>query len=119
MISVSAIAPCCGSSDQDFRIAGELVGGKIEVARRRPLPDASGCVVDRAVAWAEPAVIGALMAERHAPKMRADADHDQPFRLLHARLICGGIRKLGEGRVLRLLDLFLRTVAHKNWIAAP
>ena len=77
-----------------FVIAGEFVSRDIEIARGGPLPDASGRVVDRTMAGAEPAVIWTLAAERNAAEMRADADHDQPFRFLDARLVRGRIGKL-------------------------
>ena len=52
-------------------------------------------VVLRAVARAEPAVVVALVGERDAAEMGADADHDQPLvvALLDARLVGRGIRE--------------------------
>src|SRR3954469_16775505 len=73
-------------ADLDGGVGGEFVGRDDQVERRRPLPDPPRGVVDRAVAWAEPAaeraaVIAGLVAKRDAAEMRAHPDHDQPFRL--------------------------------------
>jgi len=56
----------------------------------RAFADAAGGIVLRAVAGAEPAVIFALVGERDAAEMGADADHDQP--LLVAGFDAFGIR---------------------------
>ena len=47
--------------------------------RRRAFADAARGIVLRAVAGAEPAVIFALVGERDAAEMGADADHHQPL----------------------------------------
>src|SRR6185436_3943207 len=75
-----------GSADADLGIGDVFVGRNREVGRRRTLPDAARGVVDRAVAGAEETVILALMRERNAAEMSADADQHQPLllALLHA-----------------------------------
>ena len=54
-------------------------------SRRRALADAAGGVVLRAVARAEPAVVVALLAERHAAEVGADLDHHEPGFLARRR----------------------------------
>ena len=56
-----------------------MIGRQVEIFRRRALANAASSVVLRAVAGAEPAVVFALMGERDAAEMGADADHDQPL----------------------------------------
>src|SRR5690348_14389407 len=73
-----------GSADPDLGVGNERVRRQSEILRSRPLADATGAVVLRAVAGAEPAVVTALVRQRNAAEMRADADDDQP--LLVARL---------------------------------
>src|SRR6478672_9588532 len=110
-----------GSADADLAVGNELVGRHGEIGGRRPLPDAAGGVVLRAVARAEPAVVVALMGERNAAEMRADADDHQPLivALLHAL----GIRlPVGQGLridLLRLLDFFLAAMADEDRLRAP
>src|SRR5579871_3675866 len=106
------------SADLDPCVGEELVLGDGEVQRRRSLPDAAGRVVDRAVARAEPAFVFALVPERHAAEMRADADDDQPFRLLDARLVGLRIAELGKRGLLGVLDFLLRPVADEDRPAA-
>ena len=93
--------------------------GTGEIGRRRPLTDAAGGVVDRAVARALPAVVLAFVAERHAAEMRADAADDQPLRLLDPLLVGLRILELGERRVHRVVDLLLGAVADEHRAAAP
>ena len=76
-------------TDRDRGVGGEFVRRHQQVQRRRPLADSARGVVDRAVARAEPAAVGAagiagLLTERDAAEMRADADDDQPLGLLDA-----------------------------------
>ena len=95
--------------------------GSGEVGGRRALPDAAGRIVLRAVAGAEPAVIVALMGERDAAEMRADADHHQPLvvALLDARLIGLRIGQAVDRDRARLVDLLLGAVADEDRLAAP
>ena len=71
-----------------------------QVERRRPLADTAGGVVLRAVAGAEEAVVIALMGDRDAAEMGADADHDQPLVMafLDAGLVGGGVLEIAERR---------------------
>ena len=80
-----------GFADPDLGIGDELVGRQREVKRRRALPDAAGGIVLRAVARAEPAVVIALVRQRNATEMGADADQDQP-------LLVAGFDARGIGR---------------------
>src|SRR5271165_3969581 len=90
-----------------------------EIEWRWALADAPGGVVDRAVAGTEPALVLALVPKRHAAQMRADSDHDQPFRLLDAGLIRLWISQIAQWNVCRILDFLLRTVANEHGSAAP
>src|SRR5216110_2426489 len=67
------------SADPDLCVSGELVRRQRQVGRGRASADASGGIVLRAMARAEPAAKFALMSERNAAEMGADADHDQPL----------------------------------------
>src|SRR5260370_36713444 len=74
-------------ADLDRGVGGELVGRHAQVARRRTLANPPRGIVDRPMAWAEPAAKGPAIvtgpvAERDAAEMRADTNNDQPFRLL-------------------------------------
>ena len=75
----------------------------------------------RAVAGAEEAVVIALMGDRDAAEMGADADHHQP--LVVAFLDPGRIRlrigQAGDVDLLRFLDLLLGAVADVDRLAAP
>ena len=66
-------------ADLDFAIGNEFVGRHRQIGRRGSLANATGGVVLRAVAGAEEAVVIALMGDRDAAEMGADADHDQPL----------------------------------------
>src|SRR5690606_12407800 len=86
-----------------------------------------------AMARAEPAVVVALLAERHAAEMRADADHhEQRLMALYRAVLVGRRRILGKILVARerirqflerrrpcLLDLFRRAVPDEHRLAAP
>src|SRR5439155_24879145 len=90
--------------------------GQPQVQRCWPLTDPPGGVVDRAVAGAEPttvltAVVTGLLAEWDAAQMRADADDDQPFRLLDPVGITLWIAQLRNVDFLRGLDLGRRAVS--------
>ena len=103
------------------------------VLRRRPLADAAGGVVFRAVARAEPAAVLALLAERHAAEMGADLDHDEPASLpLAARFssVAGALagrlalraswsRSSASGTALASSISFGRALAHDHRLAAP
>src|SRR6185369_5390146 len=85
------------------------IGRKLEVTRRRTFADATGGVVLRAVARAEPAAELALMRDRDAAEVGADADHDQPLvvTFLHARAVRLRIGQTGDRDALGVLDVFL------------
>src|SRR4029078_8911471 len=74
-----------------------------------------------AVARAEPAAIRALVRERDAAKMRADADDHQPLvmALLDARGVRLRIRQARYINFLRLLDLLLRAMEDEDRLRAP
>ena len=75
---------CRRSADPDFGVGDEFVGRQSQIGGAGPLRMRPDGVVDRAVAGAEVAVIVALMGERDAAEMGADADqrpatgHDLP-----------------------------------------
>src|SRR5665811_86180 len=101
-----------GSANLDFAIGNELIGRHREVGRRWSLANATGGVVLRAVAGAEEAVVIALMGDRDAAEMRADADHDQPLvvPLLDPGLVGLRIGKARDGNAAGLVDLLLAAV---------
>ena len=84
----------------DLGVGHERVGRDRQVLRRRAPADAAGGVVVRAVAGAEPAAVVALLAERHAAEMGADAVDHEPLlvALLDARRV--GLR-VAQGRDVR------------------
>src|SRR5215469_11153695 len=89
-------------TDFHFAVGREFVGRHFEILRRRTLANAAGGIVLRAVAGAEPATeiaarIGRFLSQRHAAKMRADADDDEPFRFFYPRRI--GLRIAQDGYV--------------------
>ena len=57
------------------------------------------------------------MADRHAAEMRADADDDQPFGLLHARLVGGGIGQIAQRDRPGLVDFLLRAMVDEDRLA--
>src|ERR1700735_1555948 len=67
------------SANLDFAVGNELIGRDRQVQGCWPLANATGGVVLRAVAGAEEAVVIAVMGNRDAAEMGADADHDQPL----------------------------------------
>src|SRR5690606_31251062 len=77
LVRASSLSP--RSADPDGSVGNEFVRRHFEIERRRPAADAARGVVVRTVARAEPALEVALVTERHAAEMRADADHDQPL----------------------------------------
>src|SRR5262245_41981936 len=67
------------SADADLGVGDELVGRNGQVGRRRALTDTARGVVDRAMARAEEAIVLALMSERDAAEVCADANQHQPL----------------------------------------
>src|SRR5215467_2471194 len=100
------------SADPDFRIGQEFVRRQREIQRSRTLPDATGGVVDRAVAGAEVAVVWSLMRDRDAAEVGADADQDGPLVMtgLDPRRVRLRVGQLGDVDVLGILDLLLGAV---------
>ena len=98
-----------------------MIGGQVQVLRSWPLPDAARGVVHGAVARAEPAVVGALMRERDAAEVGADADQNEPLVLAWLDAVLVGLRigQAAELDVARLLDLLLGAVADEDRLAAP
>src|SRR5262245_62968981 len=108
-------------ADLDFGVGNEGVWRHREVGGRRPLADAAGGIVLRAVARAEEAVVIALMRDRDAAEMGANADHDQPLLVAGLGALLVGLRigKVPERHLLRFLDLLLGAVADVDRLAAP
>ena len=75
----------------------------------------------RAVAGAEPAVVVALVRERDAAEMGADADQHEPLvvALLDARLVGRRVRQARHIDRARLVDLFLGAMVDEDRLAAP
>src|SRR5271169_4618115 len=84
------------SADLYLGVGEEGVFRNFKIERGGALTNAPRRVVDRAVARAEPAVIFALVTQRDAAKMGANADQDEPFRFLDALGVGLGIAKVGE-----------------------
>src|SRR4029450_11703997 len=97
------------SADLDLGVGNELVGRQLQVSWGRTLPDSSRGVINRAVAWAEPAAILALMGEWDTAEVRADADDHEPLivSLLDARRVRLRIRKARDIDLLRFLNFLL------------
>ena len=70
----------------------------------------------RTVAGAEEAVIVALVGDRDAAEMGADADQHEPLvvALLDARLVGLRIGQAGDGNLLRLFDLLLGAMGDED-----
>src|SRR5215470_6722997 len=77
-------------ADPDLGIGDELIGRQRQIGRRGPAADAARRVVLRPVAGTEPAAVIALMRDRDAAEMRADADQHEP--LVVPRLDALGVR---------------------------
>src|SRR5205807_9849471 len=107
--------------DPDLVVGDELVGRQRQIRRRRPATDAARRVVLRAMARAEPAVEVALMRQRDAAKVGADADQHQPLvlALLDPRLIGLRVREGVPVEGTRLVDLFLGAMTDEDRLAAP
>src|SRR6266851_1316946 len=110
-----------GSANLDFAIGNELIGRHRQVGRRWSLANATGGVVLRTVAGAEEPVVIALMGDRDAAEMGADADHDQPLvvAVLDPGLVGLRIGKARDGHVASLVDLLLGAVHDVDRLAAP
>src|SRR6202047_768522 len=105
---------------RELRVARELIRRQGKIVRRWTITDAAGRIVDRAVTRAKvTALVGAVVLERHAAEMGANADEDEPFRLLHPRLVGRRIAQLAQGHGARKFDLFWGAMADENRLAAP
>src|SRR5215510_5926335 len=109
------------SADPDLGVGDELVRRQRQIGRRRPSADATGSVVLRAVARTEIAAVVALVRERDAAEMGADADQHLPLLVagLDALLVGLGIRQTRDIDRARLLDLLLAAVVDEDRPAAP
>src|SRR6185437_11250443 len=109
------------SADPDLGVGKESVRRQDEILRRRAFADAACGIVLRAVAGAKPAVIFALVGERDAAEMGADADHDQPLlvALLDAFAVGLGIGQARDVDALGLVNLFLGAMEDKDRLRAP
>ena len=87
--------------------------------RTRTLANAATDVVVATVAWAEPAVVLASLADRDTTKVRAHTNHDKPLRTLCTVAVCLRVTKAGHIDVVRVVNLLLGAVAHKDWLTAP
>src|SRR5262249_56572671 len=98
-----------GLADLDFGIGKKGVRRDRQVGGRGSLANTAGGVVLRAVTGAEEAVVIALMRDRDAAEMGADADHDQPLVMafLDAGLIGRRILEAVDRNRTGLLDLLL------------
>ena len=67
-----------GLPEQDLGLTQELVGGHLQVEGGGAAADATGAVVVRAVARAEPAVVIAGVGNGHTAKMGAHTKDNQP-----------------------------------------
>src|SRR5262252_9422472 len=103
MINLAGFKVARSSADPDLGVGKKFVGRYREVRRRRSLTDAARGVVDRAMAGTEVAVIEALMHDRDAAEMGADADQHLPLVMagLDARRVRLRVGQLGDVDVLR------------------
>src|SRR5581483_674414 len=111
--SLGSLHYLLASADLDLAVRDEFVGRHGQIGRRWPLPDAARAVILRAVTRAEEAVVIALMRQRDAAEMGADADQDQPLvmALFHPRLIGLRIRQRSDVDFARLINFFFGAVA--------
>src|SRR4030081_2952194 len=110
-----------GSADLDFAVGNELIGRHRQIGGCGSLADATGGVVLRSVAGTEEAVIIALMGDRNAAEMGADADQDQPLVVTFLDTLAVRLR-IGKARdvdLLRLFDLFLAAVPDEDRLGTP
>src|SRR5437867_3626965 len=109
------------SADPNLAVGDELIGRQRQIGRRRPAADTAGCIVLRAVARTEITVVVALVRDRDAAEMRADADQDLPLLMarLDALLVGLGVRQARNVDAARLVDLLLGPMADVDRLAAP
>jgi hypothetical protein len=106
-------------TNNDLAVLGEVVGGDLEVQRRRSLSYAARDVVVGAVARAEPASKVTSLANGHASQVRADAQHDEPLGLLDALRVGLGVAQGFPLGVFGLLDFRVGAVADEDGLASP
>src|SRR5690242_17627538 len=108
-------------ADTNLGAGEEGVRRQVQIERRRALSDAAGGIVLRAVAGAEPAIKLALVRQRDAAEMGADADHHQPLfvALLDAFAIRLGIAQRAHVYFLRKLYVVLGAVEDEDGLGAP
>ena len=121
---VFRLEACCGHlwaplTDTNVGVVDERVWNQRQIRRSRSLTDAAGRIVDRPMAGAEKAPIGALISYRYAAKMRANGGDDEPFRLHDAIFVGLGITKVSHIDVFGLLDFLRCPVTHEDRISAP
>src|SRR5215467_7339668 len=97
------------SADPNFGVGHELVGRQRQVGWRGAAADTTGGVVLRTVAWTEIAAVIALVRDRDAAEMGADAYQHLPLFMafLHALLVGLGIGQACDVDRTRLLNLLL------------
>src|SRR6266567_7644752 len=118
MVQVPGGAP---SSDPDLGVGQERIGRQRQICRRRSAANAARRIVLGTVTGAEPAVVIALVRQRNAAEVGADADQDQPLivTLLDPRLIGLRIRQRVPVDVARLFDFLRRAMVDEDRFAAP
>jgi hypothetical protein len=71
------------------------------------------------MARAEPASVITCFANGHTTQVSADTQHDEPFGLLHSRVIALGITEGLPVGALGLLDLVGGAMSDEDWLASP
>jgi len=107
------------STDDEAVITWETVQRNLQVKRCRSLPCATGDIVVRTVARAEPASKVTSLANRHTTQMRAHTDHDQPLRLLDTVLIWLWVTERLPLGFPCFVDFRFGAVADEDGLAAP
>jgi len=107
------------NTDNQLCIIEEGVRRDFEVERSGTLANAATRVVVRAVARAEESLKVALVVERYAAEMRADAEQHEPLGLLDARRVGLRVAHILSIVAESLVNLLGRAVANKERLAAP
>lgn len=97
----------------------ELILWHLEVQRSRTFSSTAGDVVVRTVAWAEPAVVVAGLADRHAAQVGAHTKHDEPLRLLGALFVGFGVSESLDVDILSFFNLGLGSVTDEDGLSTP
>ena len=95
-------------SDHQLAVS-QRVGGQLQVEGSRASANTPRHVVVGSVAGAEPASVVTCPGDGHAAQVSADAQHDEPLRVLVAVGVGLGVLQLAEADVRFLLDLVVRS----------